>query len=813
MDYKRIMKRTLYLFLTIPLLSLSGISLPVNGASESETDFGELKFTFQVMSDTEVIASTPNAACNLQFNKALSQIEEMEPNSSAIFVAGDVLNRGLAENWKYFNSIVEKHTGLPKVYTIVGNHDLTDNGTYTELFGNYMKYSGMTGTYYDEWINGIHFIVLGQEDSGHNKPEYSEEQFKWLEEKLAEDASYDKPIFLFSHYSIRNTSAGTYLGSQIGHSVGSEDKLRFMELLKKYPQVIYFTGHTHFALTDENTHYNVDIQNGNGADIICDGSVSYLCDGTWEAITGAQFCFVEVYERGVKVKGWDILNEKWIEEAQFDIDTTSKTPTEMAVPAIELSTDFIDPAADNKEITAYITYEDTNRIEASDGAWVGLVTSGSEDVAGDTLRWVMLKNLPKDDEGRFVWNITDDSLCQKGSVSWENMLKRRGTIHIGLFEDTLYLGQQPTVPTYRSYRYDPYARLAKGEIFIGSAEDIVIPGDGTKEAPYLISKPVQFVYMMDQIAAGEHYDGKYFLQTADLDFTNMVYNIIDSAEIQFAGTYNGGGYLISNLSLTSNGGTPLEYNAVFPTVTGTLLNVGVTNTTVDGVYASGLVRKLADGGKLINSYSRAAVNGTSRGTGLADYMTGKAPLLANCYFAGNVSGNAVCGSNYNASNPTLNRVYYESGTAAGTSPFGTVTAKSKEEIQSQIFVDILNENLESAAKAASIEEADLAEWMLGKDGYPTLIPTGSDPVPKTAVETEKTKMSETNAETAAYLSEETFSEGKTEHTAEEEPEKTSPLSFIITGIGSVVCMIGGIFTVIFCKKKKAAQCKTKLHYR
>ena len=161
----------------------------------------------------------------------------------------------------------------------------------------------------------------------------------------------------------------------------------------------------------------------------------------------------------------------------------------------------------------------------------------------------------------------------------------------------------------------------------------------------------------------------------------------------------------------------------------------------------------------------------------------------------------------------MNRVYYESGTAAGTSPFGTVTAKSKEEIQSQIFVDILNENLASAAKAASIEEADLAEWMLGKDGYPTLIPTGSDPVPKTAVETEKTQMSETNAETAAYLSEETFSEGKTEHTAEEEPEKTSHLSFIITGIGSVVCRIGGIFTVIFCKKKKAAQCKTKLNYR
>lgn len=427
-------------------------------------DCGALKFTFQVMSDTEVLSSgSPN---NKQFYKALSHIETEEPNSRAIFILGDVVTRGTKANWEEFKKIVNKHAAVPPIYTSVGNHDVTDDGTFEELFGNYLKYSGMPGAYYDEWIEGYHFIVIGQETAGHNKPEYSEKQFLWLQEKLEENASLDKPIFLFSHYSIRNTSAGTYLGSQIGHSVGSEDKLRMMELLKKFPQVIYFTGHTHFALTDPDTHYNVDIKNGKGADIICDGSVSYLGAGTYEAVTGAQFLFVQVYERGVKVKGWDIINERWIDGAEFYIDTIAKAPTEMAVPSIMLSRNSVNPEDDNTSMFAYITYEDTRQIAAPDGAWVGVVTSETEGVVGDTLRWAMLKDLPQDEQGRYVWDMSDDSICAPGSKSWTEILKQRGETYVGLFEDTLYLGQQPTVPGYKEYRFDPYARLAKAKFTV-----------------------------------------------------------------------------------------------------------------------------------------------------------------------------------------------------------------------------------------------------------------------------------------------------------------------------------------------------------
>ncbi len=416
--------------------------------------FGALRFAFQVMSDTEIIAATPEATCNLHFDKALTAIENQSPDSCGIFIAGDVLNRGLAENWQHWRKILSKHPGLPAVYPMLGNHDLTDNGTYAELFANYMALSGMPGTYYDTWIGGCHCIVIAQEEAGHNRPLYSETQLKWLEAKLAEDVAYDKPIFLFSHYSIRNTSAGTYLGDQIGHAVGSTDKKRFMDLLYRYPQVVYFTGHTHFALTDPDTRYNVDTREGRGADIICDGSISYLADGTWEQIDGAQFLFVEVYEKGIMVRGWDIDKEAWIPEAIFAIDTTSKKPTAIPYPAVSLSKESV---VAGETVTAYVTYEDRRRVEAENGAWVGIVSKPMGDMPGEVYRWCMLRDLPRDGDGRYVWELTDDTQVHQGSLAWNEIAKVPGTLTIGLFEDTLYLENQPTVPAYREKRYDPYA--------------------------------------------------------------------------------------------------------------------------------------------------------------------------------------------------------------------------------------------------------------------------------------------------------------------------------------------------------------------
>ena len=70
--------------------------------------------TFQVISDTEVIAAAPEDDCNKQFDAALSAVEREAPESKAIFICGDILNRGTADNWIYLNKIISAHT-VPKI--------------------------------------------------------------------------------------------------------------------------------------------------------------------------------------------------------------------------------------------------------------------------------------------------------------------------------------------------------------------------------------------------------------------------------------------------------------------------------------------------------------------------------------------------------------------------------------------------------------------------------------------------------------------------------------------------------------------------
>ena len=96
---------------------------------------------------------------------------------------------------------------------------------------------------------------------------------------------------------------------------------------------------------------------------------------------------------------------------------------------------------------------------------------------------------------------------------------------------------------------------------MGAPLKSTISGSGTDTDPYLISTPDEFICFIESIAAGETYKNKYFLQTADLDFSETVYYIVDSEQLHFDGIYNGNGYVMRNIS--SAGGTLQEYAALF----------------------------------------------------------------------------------------------------------------------------------------------------------------------------------------------------------------------------------------------------------
>ncbi|MNJ55426.1 hypothetical protein D3C77_509130 [compost metagenome] len=124
---------------------------------------------------------------------------------------------------------------------------------------------------------------------------------------------------MFLHQPLVNTVAGSS-DSQNWYGVTEDKQLR--EILLKYPQVILFTGHTHWEMESTHTlHY--DQAHPAGPTMLNAASTAYLWNDEDEPIMGSQGYYVEVYPDEVKIKGRDFLCRKWIPTAQFTIPLPS----------------------------------------------------------------------------------------------------------------------------------------------------------------------------------------------------------------------------------------------------------------------------------------------------------------------------------------------------------------------------------------------------------------------------------------------------------------------------------------------------------
>ena len=112
-------------------------------------------------------------------------------------------------------------------------------------------------------MKGYHFLAV-QPDTYWNLHGYSNSTLEWLDSKLSiiTSSSPDKYVFVTAHPPIYGTVFGSYTSDWADSDL--------LEVLEKYPQVIYFSGHIHNVLQDE-----IQIsQNGKFTSVDC-GSVKY----------------------------------------------------------------------------------------------------------------------------------------------------------------------------------------------------------------------------------------------------------------------------------------------------------------------------------------------------------------------------------------------------------------------------------------------------------------------------------------------------------------------------------------------------------
>ncbi|MDQ6422745.1 metallophosphoesterase [Paenibacillus sp. LHD-117] len=320
------------------------------------------QFSFQVLTDTHVTEDAEHVY-NRNFGEALRQIRELAGTTSGIMHAGDVTDHGLPGEYAEFRRIWSEHgTGLPEITMTTGNHDVRQGDWEDEIkrflevtglsetydaaaldyddlrrlweehrsvlpelemaseegnagldpIGRFLSETGTSAPYHDLWIGGYHFIFLGTERSLVLYCSLSEEQLRWLDEKLKEGAP-DRPVFVFLHQPLKNTVAGSS-EAQGWHGVVEDDELR--AVLARHPEVILFTGHTHWELESRDAFFD---GGGELPAMFGGASVAYLWNDADEHKDGSQGFFVDVYKDRVVVKGRDFGKAEWIDGARYEL--------------------------------------------------------------------------------------------------------------------------------------------------------------------------------------------------------------------------------------------------------------------------------------------------------------------------------------------------------------------------------------------------------------------------------------------------------------------------------------------------------------
>lgn len=321
------------------------VDIPENMLPDS---FGTPLYKFQVITDTHV-RSQPSHVYNKNFDNALKQIKELAPDSIGIMHSGDITDTGLKSEYREFKRIWDDNKeGLPNIYFTIGNHDLY-TGSYSDSMNRFSELSDSQKAYNDYWIEDLHFIFLGSEKGGSEylTAELSKEQLDWLKAKLAENASDNKPIFVFIHQPLMNTVAGSY-SNQGWYGVNQDKQLR--DILSQYPQAILFTGHTHWEFDSRNNMYD-----GKGSTFYAfnASSVAYLWTDANAHKDGSQGYFVEIYKDKILVRGRDFANSKWVPSAQFKVNIAVGDPEDNGNEVNETPGDET-PSNENKDNDPHI---------------------------------------------------------------------------------------------------------------------------------------------------------------------------------------------------------------------------------------------------------------------------------------------------------------------------------------------------------------------------------------------------------------------------------------------------------------------------
>lgn len=352
-----------------------------------------------------------------------SENHDTYKNLDAVVVCGDFTEEGFESEYQIFNKITNENLkAQTKMLVCMGNHEFIEsrNDESVDPFRNYYRYvSENTETH--EIINGYHFIGLSYSDNDENFGD----KLKWLDSEIKKATTEDKnkPVFVFQHPHPTLTVYGSVNWSDIG----------VRSVLEKYPQVVDFSGHSHYASIDPRTVWQGSFTAiGTGALTGLMGNLNYISGDAYSQFDTSSYNIVEVDADGnIRMQIYDCEYDMFFMGADYYFKNPADRKNRIYNWGNMYSLDTAPQFPENADIT--VTAADDNETKLSFPDAVGYFPAESYKIT------VALKGK----------NIYEQTVLSDYIVAEE----RNMTVNLGVLEEGTY--KIKIVPS------SPYARQGK----------------------------------------------------------------------------------------------------------------------------------------------------------------------------------------------------------------------------------------------------------------------------------------------------------------------------------------------------------------
>ena len=314
-----------------------GVKISEIELSGLKQDFGTRLYRFGLISDVHNQSSqTTENTADLQ--RALNLFNNKE-SVAFTCICGDITQNGTEAEFQIYANNVSTFSPNTPVYTTTGNHDCTSSGlnttawsTYTghdevfEISKSYTDASGATKT--------DHFLFLGMHtwSLGPSGTPYLDTTITWITDKL-EEYKADR-CFVFTHlfFPDRAGNVNEVYGSTLW--LGGSQLNSLEALFQKYPNVIWFSGHSHWKWSMQSYESDANIQRDENRLYPESAWAVHVPSCAEPRILGSggttrQDCplesegaIVDVYENYIDIRGINLKDNLYLPIAQYRLDTS-----------------------------------------------------------------------------------------------------------------------------------------------------------------------------------------------------------------------------------------------------------------------------------------------------------------------------------------------------------------------------------------------------------------------------------------------------------------------------------------------------------